>query len=75
MFFCFLFLPDISYVRRLNFRPTDDIAHDGFQIVLVFRDYDPKQLIADPKLLFECMSKLIGREIKVHKVIFLSEFR
>lgn len=56
-------------------RPTDEIAPDGFQFLMTMKDYDPKQLIANEKLMFKCMSELMGREINVRKVIFLSEYR
>ena len=56
-------------------RPTDEIAPDGFQTLMVFKDYEPKQLIADEKLLVKCMSNLLGHEINLRKFVFLSEFR
>ncbi|KAG8213559.1 hypothetical protein J3R82DRAFT_10212 [Butyriboletus roseoflavus] len=59
----------------LMFRPTDEIAPDGFQFLMSMKDYNPKQLIADEKLMFKCMSELIGHEIRVRKVVVLSEFR
>ena len=56
-------------------RPTDEIAPDGFRILMPLKDYDPKELIADEKLLVKCMSELIGHEINLRKVIVLSEYR
>lgn len=56
-------------------RPSDEIAPDGFQFLMTLKEYDPKQLIADKKLLFKCMSELLGHEINVRKVVFLSEYR
>jgi transcription antitermination factor NusA-like protein len=56
-------------------RPTDEILPDGFQFLITMKDYDPKQLIADEKLMVKCMSKLTGQEINIRKVIVLSEFR
>jgi len=56
-------------------RPTDEIAPDGFQFLLTTKDYDPKQLIADEKLMVKCISDLTGREVNIRKAIFLTEFR
>ena len=56
-------------------RPMDDIAPDGFQFLITSEEYDPKQLIADEKLLCKCMSEVIGSEVNVRKFVFLSEFR
>lgn len=56
-------------------RPTDEIAPDGFQFLITLKEYDPKELISDEKLMFKCMSELVGREINVRKVVALSEFR
>lgn len=56
-------------------RPTNEIAPDGFQFLMILKEYDPKQLIADEQLMIKCMAELIGREIDVRKVIFLSEYR
>lgn len=56
-------------------RPTDEIAPDGFQFLMLLKGYNPKHLIADEKLMFKCMSELLGHEIDVRRVDFLSEFR
>ena len=56
-------------------RPSDELAPDGFQFILTSKEYDTKQLIADEKLLFKCLSELMGHEINVRKVVFLSEHR
>lgn len=56
-------------------RPMDQIAPDGFNFLMTTKDYAPEQLIADEKLMFKCMSELMGHEIKVRKVVVLSEFR
>lgn len=56
-------------------RPTDLIAPDGFNFLMTTKDVDPERFITDEKLMFKCMSELIGREIKVRKVVILSEFR
>jgi hypothetical protein len=42
---------------------------------MTMKDYDPKQLIADEKLMVKCMSELTGQEINIRKVVVLSEFR
>ena len=55
--------------------PMNDIAPDGFQFLMTSEQHDPKQLIADEKLLCKCMSEMIGREVNVRKFVFLSEFR
>lgn len=56
-------------------RPMDEIAPDGFRVLLTLKGYEPKQFIADEKLFFQCMSKLMGQKIKVRNVVVLSEFR
>jgi hypothetical protein len=56
-------------------RPTDQIAPDGFQFVLVVREHDPHEVAADQKLLIKYISELTGREVKVRKVPFISTFR
>ena len=56
-------------------RPTNEIAPDGFQFLISSKDYEPKQFIADEKLMLKYMSELIGQEINVRKVVVLSEFR
>jgi hypothetical protein len=56
-------------------RPTDDIAPDGFQFILVVKEHDPREVAADEKLLFKCISELTGRQVNVRKVPFLSTFR
>ncbi|KAH0827331.1 hypothetical protein J3R83DRAFT_3958 [Lanmaoa asiatica] len=64
--------------RSSNFlmlRPAEEIAPDGFQFLMTLKDYDPKQLIADEKLMFKCMSELMGHEINIRKVVCVSEFR
>ena len=60
---------------RLFLRPTEEVAPDGYQFLMNLKEYDPKQLISDEKSLFKCMSELIGHEINVRKVVFLSEHR
>ena len=39
------------------------------------KNYEPKQLIADEKLMVKCMSELTGQEINIRKIIIASEFR
>lgn len=56
-------------------RPTDEIAPDGFQFLLTTKDHDPKQLIADEKLMVKYMSDLTGHKVNIRKVVFLTEFR
>lgn len=56
-------------------RPTDEIAPDGFRLLIFKKDNDPMQLMADEKLVFKHISKLMGHEIKVRKVVTLSGFR
>ncbi|KAF8550669.1 hypothetical protein OG21DRAFT_383284 [Imleria badia] len=56
-------------------RPTDEIAPDGFQFLIATKNYEPKQLLSDEKLMVKCMSELMGCEINIRKAIFLSEFR
>jgi hypothetical protein len=56
-------------------RPTDEVAPDGFQFVLVPKNHDPHEVAADEKLLFKCISELVGRQVNVRKVPFLSTFR
>jgi len=56
-------------------RPTDEIAPDGFQFLITSKHYDPKQLIADEKLMVKCMSDLTGHEVIIRKAVFLTEFR
>lgn len=57
------------------FRPTDEIGPDGFQILMTLKEYNPKQLIDDEKLLCKCISELIGHEINIRKVVILTEYR
>ncbi|KAI9572352.1 FAD binding domain-containing protein [Boletus coccyginus] len=59
----------------LMLRPTDEIAPDGFQFLLTTKDYDPKQLIADEKLMVKYMSDLTGHKVNIRKFVFLTEFR
>ncbi|KAG9316190.1 hypothetical protein JVU11DRAFT_2214 [Chiua virens] len=61
--------------NRFMLRPTDEVGPDGFQFLLSSKDYDPKQLIADEKLMFKCMSELMGQQVNVRKIVVLSEFR
>ncbi|KAG8213560.1 hypothetical protein J3R82DRAFT_10214 [Butyriboletus roseoflavus] len=56
-------------------RPSDEIAPDGFQFLMTLKEYDPKQPIADGKLLLKCIAELMGHEIHVRKIVFLSEYR
>ena len=56
-------------------RLTDEIAHDGIQFVIALKAHKPQELIADEKLLFKCMSKLVGQEINIRRVVALSHFR
>ena len=55
--------------------PTNEIAPDGFQFMLVMREHVPHEVAADQKLLIKCISELTGREVKVRKVPFISTFR
>ena len=55
--------------------PNDDIPPDGYQFTMTLKEYEPKQLVADEKLLFQRMSKLLGHEINFRKIVFLSEYR
>ena len=55
--------------------PTDDIAPDGFQFILVMKGHDPREVAADEKLLFKHISELTGGQANVRKVPFLSTFR
>lgn len=57
------------------FRPTDDIAPDGFRMLMPLRDYDPKELIANQTLLWKCLSEMIGHKVNIRKVVVLSELR
>lgn len=56
-------------------RPTDDIAPDGFRMLMPVRGYDPKKLIADKELLCKHLSELIGHEVNIREVVVLSEYR
>ncbi|KAF9239162.1 FAD binding domain-containing protein [Melanogaster broomeanus] len=59
----------------VNLRPTDEIAPDGFQLLLSSKDYDLTQLMDDKKLLFQCISEVVGSEVDVREIVWLSEFR
>ena len=56
-------------------RPSDGIAPDGFQFMLIVRGQDPHEVAADERLLIKYISELTGREVKVRKVPFISTFR
>ena len=56
-------------------RPTEELLPDGFQFLMTMKGYEPKQLIADEKLMVKCMSELTGQEINIREVVVLSEFR
>ena len=56
-------------------RPIDDIAPDGFQFILVVKGHDPREVAADEKLLIKCISELVGRQVNVRKVPFVSTYR
>ena len=55
--------------------PSDEVAPDGFQFLLTSKTHEPKQLLADEKLMVKCMSEAMGHDINIRKSIFLSEFR
>ena len=42
---------------------------------MAMKYYEPKQLIADEKLMVKCVSEWMGHEIDIRKVVILSEFR
>ena len=50
-------------------------APDRFQFLMTMKYYEPKQLIADEKLMVKCVSEWMGHEIDIRKVVVLSEFR
>ena len=56
-------------------RPTDEIAPDGFQFVLVVRENEQDEVAADKKLLIKYISELTGRQVNVRKVPFVATFR
>ena len=66
---------DVADASRLMLRPTDDIAPDGFQFTLAMKGYDPHEVAADEKLLIKCISELVGRQVNVRKVPFVSTYR
>ena len=65
----------VSNFLSFMLRPTDEIAPDGFQFMITMKNYEPKQLLADEKLMVKCMSEMTGREIKIRETVTLSEFR
>ena len=56
-------------------RPTDEISPDGFQFMLAVKGHDPHEVAADEKLLIKCISELVGRQVNVRNVPFLSTYR
>ncbi|KAF8707335.1 hypothetical protein AX14_013601 [Amanita brunnescens Koide BX004] len=56
-------------------RPTDEIAPDGFQFVLIVKEHEPHEVAADEKLLIKYFSDLTGRQVNVRKVPFISTYR
>jgi hypothetical protein len=56
-------------------RPTDEIAPDGFQFMLTMKGHDPHEAATDEKLLIKHISELVGRQVNVRKVPFLSTYR
>jgi hypothetical protein len=56
-------------------RPTDEIAPDGFQFMLAVKGHDPHEVAADEKLLIKCISEMVGCQVNVRKVPFLSTYR
>ena len=60
---------------RLMLLPMDEIAPDGFQFILMMKGRDPHEVAADEKLFIECISELVGRQVNVRKVPFLSTYR
>ena len=73
-FQCFV-LWCIQSFDSFTLRPSDEIAPDGFHFVMTMKNYEPKQLLADEKLMVKCMSEMMGHEINIKKAVFLSEFR
>ena len=59
----------------MSLRPTDEIAPDGFQFILTMKGCDPNEVAADEKLVIKCVSELVGRQVNVRKVPFLSTYR
>ncbi|KIK98566.1 hypothetical protein PAXRUDRAFT_133959 [Paxillus rubicundulus Ve08.2h10] len=64
-----------KFANLVSLRPTDEIAPDGFQFLVVTKDYDPKQLVADKELLFKSISENIGAEVNFRELVWASEFR
>ena len=56
-------------------RPTDEIAPDGFQFILTMKGRDPHEVAADEKLLIKCILEMVGCQVNVRKVPFLSTYR
>ena len=56
-------------------RPTDEIAPDGFQFMLIARGHEPHEVAADEKLLIKYFSELTGSQVNVRKVPFISTYR
>ena len=56
-------------------RPTDDVAPDGFQFMLTMKGHDPHEVATDEKLLIKYVSELVGRQVNVRQVPFLSTYR
>jgi hypothetical protein len=56
-------------------RPTDEIAPDGFQFILTMKGGDPHEVAADEKLLIKYISEMVGFQVNVRKVPFLSTYR
>ena len=55
--------------------PMDEIAPDGFQFILMMRGHDPHEVAADENLLIKYISEVVGRQVNVRKVPFLSTYR
>ena len=55
--------------------PTNEIAPDGFQFILTMKGYDLHEVAADEKLLIKYISELVGRQVNVRKIPFLSTYR
>lgn len=62
-------------LRSCMLRPTDEVAPDGFQFLMTMKNYTPKQLLGDERLMVKCMSEVIGYDIKIRQADAMSEFR
>ncbi|KAF9230311.1 FAD binding domain-containing protein [Melanogaster broomeanus] len=59
----------------VTLRPPDEIAPDGFQLLLASKDHDLTKLLDDKKSLFQCISEVIGAEVDFREIAWFSEFR